>query len=100
MHAAAECGFHHGLLGDDRGQYKAPIVVGVVAQQIDPTGRARPDRRRDAEDLQKTPPGFHNRTPRRWAAALSGVMSLANTPAPSSVPARNLSLFAGRRIGQ
>src|SRR5207248_4384531 len=96
----AEPRFDHDLPQDNGRQHKALIVVGMIAHQIDAAGRLGDDDRVFAECFRKAGAGVHSRTLRSVAAAASGAISLAKTPAPNSVPARNLSLSGARRIGQ
>ena len=81
-------------------QHEAARVVGVVADEVDAPAGAGTNCRVLAENLLKAAAGRHSRIFLSAAAAASGVTSLAKTPAPNSVPARNLSLSGARRMGR
>src|SRR5699024_1372450 len=101
---------HQRILVDGEGQHKTHVVVGVLADQVNPS-RGAPDAFwRVPVDLGGLPVqsghalrGFlgvadaHGMTSRSRAAVCSAGTSLMNAPMAASEPARNLSLSAARR---
>ena len=86
---------HHDLVRQGDREYDAVVVVGVLADQVDPSGRPPATVGRRTENILE---GTHEPTFRKVSATSSGRVSLMNAPMPDSEPARYLILSLARRI--